>query len=208
MKIIISSGHGLKIRGASGYLDEVDEARRVVNKVAEFLRGVGVNVEAFHDDVSTSQNDNLERICAFHNAEQRDLDVSVHFNCYDGTASGTEVLYVSQAALAGTVSEAIADAGPFKNRGAKKRTDLYFLNNTDEPAILIETCFVDSREDADKYEEQFEAICAAIAQSISGELIDLEQPPDLTDPPTTGTPVLPIVTITVDPPNSVKVILK
>ena len=29
--IIISSGHGKYIRGASGYLDEVDEARRVVD---------------------------------------------------------------------------------------------------------------------------------------------------------------------------------
>jgi hypothetical protein len=29
-KICISSGHGKYIRGASGYLDEVDEARRVV----------------------------------------------------------------------------------------------------------------------------------------------------------------------------------
>ena len=32
--IIISSGHGLKVRGASGILDEVDEARKVVETVA------------------------------------------------------------------------------------------------------------------------------------------------------------------------------
>jgi hypothetical protein len=29
-RVVISSGHGLHVRGASGVLDEVDEARRVV----------------------------------------------------------------------------------------------------------------------------------------------------------------------------------
>ena len=29
--IVISSGHGLKVRGASGIIDEVDEARKVVD---------------------------------------------------------------------------------------------------------------------------------------------------------------------------------
>lgn len=208
MKIIISSGHGKKIRGASGILDEVDEARRVVNKVAEMLGRAGVGVEVFHDDISDDQSENLERICSFHNGRTRDLDVSVHFNCYDGSASGTEVLYVTQAALAGTVSETIADAGGFKNRGPKKRTDLYFLNNTDEPAILIETCFVDSRTDADLYAAHFDAICEGIAESISGEMVDAPViPPEPVDPPPT-TPVLPVITITIDPPNSVKVILK
>ena len=44
MKAVISSGHGLKIRGASytdpdGWgLDEVDEARRVVAALAQALR--------------------------------------------------------------------------------------------------------------------------------------------------------------------------
>ena len=42
MKIVISSGHGKYVRGASGYLDEVDEARRVVEKVADDLRAKGV----------------------------------------------------------------------------------------------------------------------------------------------------------------------
>ena len=36
--VIISSGHGNIVRGASAYLDEVNEARRVVDLVAEKLR--------------------------------------------------------------------------------------------------------------------------------------------------------------------------
>jgi N-acetylmuramoyl-L-alanine amidase len=35
---VISSGHSLKVRGASGFIDEVDEARKVVNKVTDYLK--------------------------------------------------------------------------------------------------------------------------------------------------------------------------
>jgi N-acetylmuramoyl-L-alanine amidase len=37
-KIVISSGHGKLVRGASGILDEVNEARRVVEATAAKLR--------------------------------------------------------------------------------------------------------------------------------------------------------------------------
>jgi len=60
MQIIISSGHGKVIRGTSGYLDEVDEARRIVEKVADYLDDTGV--DTFHDDVSTTQSENLSSL--------------------------------------------------------------------------------------------------------------------------------------------------
>ena len=169
--VVISSGHGLKVRGASGILDEVDEARRVVDSVAEMLEGRGVDVVVYHDDVSTSQNENLNRIVDFHNSKDRDLDISVHFNAYVETSKpmGTEVLYTTQDKLAGEMSDAIARAGGFINRGAKKRSDLFFLNNTSEPAILVEVCFVDSEMDADLYHLNFGSIVDSIAFAISGE---------------------------------------
>jgi N-acetylmuramoyl-L-alanine amidase len=166
MKIVISSGHGLKIRGASDIIDEVDEARKVVPAVAGNLRKLGYQVMEFHDDVSTSQNENLHRIVDFHNAQSRDLDVSVHFNAYVPTAvgRGTEVLYLTQEDLAKRVVDAISNSSGLINRGPKKRTDLYFLNNTSQPAILIETCFVDSQCDVDLYHKYFDSICLAIAR--------------------------------------------
>ena len=173
-RIVISSGHGKLVRGASGILDEVDEARRVVEHVADYLRAGDVDVVTYHDDISTTQNENLNRIVDFHNAQARDLDISVHFNAYVGTYKpmGTEVLYVTQNALAGQVSLAIADAGDLINRGAKKRTDLFFLNNTEMPAILIEVCFVDSEADAALYRSHFDAICEAIAGVLCEEAMD------------------------------------
>lgn len=180
MDIVISSGHGKYIRGASGYLDEVDEARRVVDRVAELLEAAGVGVVTFHDNTSTTQSTNLNTIVAFHNKQSRDLDVSVHLNAYQTTSKpmGTEVLYVTQAALASEVSDAIAQAGDFIDRGPKKRTDLAFLNGTHEPAILIEVCFVDSKADEELYQENFEEICSAIASALSGEeLVPVPEPP-------------------------------
>ena len=186
MKICISSGHGLHIRGASGspvppQLDEVDEARRVVERVAEFLKAADVGVATFHDNTSHDQSTNLATITNWHNSKARDLDVSVHFNAYDGKAHGCEVLYVTQESLAAKVSSAMASAGGFTNRGAKYRSDLYVLNNTDEPAILLETCFCDNTSDSNLYRSRFDAICQAIAEAISGRAI--EQPPEAERPP-------------------------
>jgi N-acetylmuramoyl-L-alanine amidase len=168
-KLVISSGHGKYVRGATGILDEVDEARMVVEAVAVLLRERGVKVKTFHDDVSQSQNENLNRIVDFHNSQERELDVSVHFNAYVETTGpmGTECLYVTQEALAGSMSKAMSECG-FINRGAKKRTDLFFLNQTEKPSILIEVCFVDSSADADVYRSEFDEICEAIATVLGG----------------------------------------
>jgi N-acetylmuramoyl-L-alanine amidase len=178
MKIVISSGHGKLVRGATWNIDEVDEARKVVNEVASFLATLhGVKTEVFHDDVSKSQNENLNRIVNFHNAEGRELDVSVHFNAYEPTGApmGVEVLHLTQNELATRVAAKISAAAGLKNRGAKKRTDLFFLNKTTAPAILIEVCFVDSKADTDLYQAHFNEICMAIADALSGQ--ETGQPP-------------------------------
>jgi N-acetylmuramoyl-L-alanine amidase len=185
--IVISSGHGLHVRGAHGILDEVDEARRVVEELADMLRDRGVSVVTFHDDVSTMQNENLNRIVDFHNKHTRDLDISVHFNAYEQTSKpmGTEVLYITQGALAGKLATAIAESG-FINRGAKKRTDLFFLNQTEAPAVLLEICFVDSEADADLYCSTFNDICMSLADELGGVVEvfgDEAAPPQPVTPP-------------------------
>jgi N-acetylmuramoyl-L-alanine amidase len=171
----------LHVPGAIGYLEEVAEARRVVEQVADELRRMDVDVVVFHDDTSTTQDENLKTIVDVHNGHERDLDVSVHFNAYEETnePKGTEVLYVSQPDLADEVSAAIAETSDLINRGPKYRDDLYFLNQTEKPAILIEVCFVDSAADTELYIDSFEEICAAIAVTIGNGEDEIEQP-DLT----------------------------
>jgi N-acetylmuramoyl-L-alanine amidase len=169
-KIVISSGHSTKCQGAVGIINEVNEATRVVNRLGEELQKRGVTVKTYHDTVSTSQNETLNRIVDFHNAQTRELDCSVHFNAYVETtkAMGTECLYVSQSKLAGQVSAAIATCGLI-DRGPKYRNDLFFLNNTSKPAILIEVCFVDSDADVKVYQANFDNICDVVADVLGGK---------------------------------------
>jgi peptidoglycan hydrolase-like protein with peptidoglycan-binding domain len=181
--IAISSGHGKYIRGASGYLDEVNCARAVVEETARMLRAAGVETKTYHDDLSHSQNENLNRITNWHNSVSRTHDVSVHFNAYQTTsaAMGTECLYLTQKDLAKKIADGIAKATALPNRGPKYRDNLAFLKNTAMPSVLVEVVFVDSSTDAATYEEEFTAICAALASALSGKRIDAE-PPEIDEP--------------------------
>jgi len=193
MKVVISSGHGKYIRGAEGPepwgLDEVNEARRVVDQAADVMEDLGVNVIVFHDDVSNDQDENLNRIVDFHNAQgSHDLDVSVHFNSatFNGSEQtnnpvGCEVFYQSSAGSewANNIVDSICASSGLINRGPKKPDGgLYFLSNTAEVAVLLEICFVNSKADVNIYHEKFDAICNAIATTIAGE----ERPPGPTPP--------------------------
>lgn len=168
-----SSGHSEKVRGAKRFIDEVDEARKVTNEVHLFLTtqydGVG---SVFHDNTSITQSQNLKTIVNYHNKQTRDLDWSVHFNAASVTdlPRGVEVLYYDAKDLAAKVSAAIAKASGLKDRGAKQRTELYFLKNTNKPAILLEICFVDSKADVELYRKNFDAICVAIAAVLAAHL--------------------------------------
>ena len=180
MKIVISSGHSLYVRGAAGPepwgLDEVNEARRVVAEVADWLTINGYDVSQIHDNQSKTQSDNLNYLVREHNkfASKDRLDLSIHFNAYvadPDIGRGTECLYVTQDELAARVARAIASVSGLINRGAKYRSDLYFLNGTTGSlgAILVETCFVDAGVDCEAYRQHFEEICAAIANAITAE---------------------------------------
>ena len=150
--ITLSAGHYGKCTGAIDLIDEGAEVIFVVEQLAKRLEHKQIQTNVIIDRVSKSKQHNLAYLVKQHNQTTRKLDVSIHFNSSkEKTAAGigTEVLYVNPAlhSFAGKMSRAISAAGGFKNRGAKKRTDLAILNKTTAPAILIEICFVNSKED-------------------------------------------------------------
>lgn len=173
MKVTISSGHGKYVSGASSIIDEVTEARKVVDRVVDILKEMGEPVNVYHDNTSKNKKDNVNNIVKQHNLTTRDKDVSIHFNAstYTKSAVGVEVLYktATNKDLASKLSKAISVASGLKDRGAKQRDNLGFLNNTNKGAVLIEICFVDSEADVKIYKEKFEDICIAIAETISGK---------------------------------------
>lgn len=168
MIINVHGGHNRIVPGASGYLDEVTEDRAVTAKVIAKLRALGHTVYDCTDDSGRTQGQNLANIVHECNARDVDLNVSIHFNAGGGT--GTEVLvYSDTGAAAGyavKICAAISELG-YRNRGVKERKSLYVLRRTTAPALLVECCFVDSAEDAQRFDA--EKMAAAIVQGITGQ---------------------------------------
>lgn len=173
----VHGGHSLKCRGASGCLDEVNEDRAVKNRVIELLRVAGHTVYDCTDDVGTTQKQNLKNIIAKCNQHAVDLDISIHLNSArndyggDGVTGGVEVYNYSSktAAVSDRICQNISNALGLTNRGTKYTKGLYVLNHTHSPAILIECCFVDDKDDADRWNAD---TCAkAIAEGILGTTI-------------------------------------
>ena len=206
MRIAISSGHGLHVRGASSLIDEVDEARRVANRLSEIMP----NAAVFHDDATRIINgdaqravrENVNAIVNWHNSQGRDLDVSVHFNAVEGIRDGgmgVETLYrdgnAGMRELAGRISRGISEASGLTLRrgcGTWARGNVGFLNQANiNRAVLLEICFVNSRTDVRLYQTHFEAICRAIANSLAGQTVSAPTPiaaQQLPQPPAANAP--------------------
>ena len=172
MRIIISSGHGMYVPGAIGLIDEVEEARRVTDRLRDILKDSGIDVIIFHENEARKQRDNVNAIINFHNSHTRDLDVSIHFNStqtgeIEDRAIGVETLYKTKnpytKILAEKISAAISSSSGLRNRGAVPRDNIGVLTRTSAQAILIEVCFVVSRTDVKLYQQFFEEICQSIA---------------------------------------------
>ena len=84
------------------------------------------------------------------NSGNYDLVIELHLNAASPSAKGTEVLYKSSAGkkYAEKVQKQLASV--FTDRGIKLRDDLYMLNGTKPPAILIETFFCTNKGDYKK----------------------------------------------------------
>lgn len=172
MRINVHGGHSLKCRGASGYLDEVNEDRKVKKRVIELLRANGHTVYDCTDDNSTSQNANLKAIVNKCNSHSVDLDVSIHLNAGGGT--GTEVYVYSNSSKAKDeatrIAEKISNTLGIRNRGVKTSTQLYVLRKTNSPALLIECCFVDNA--TDKAHWNVEKCAKAIVEGILNKSVE------------------------------------
>ena len=168
-KYNVHGGHNKKVPGASGYLDEVTEDRKVKDSVIKYLKAAGHTVYDCTDDAGTTQPKNLANIVAKCNAHTVDLDISIHLNAGGGT--GCEVYYTSSKGktYAGKVSAAVASALGIKDRGAKESDTLYVLNHTTAPAILVECCFVDNK--TDKAAWDVDKCAKAIVEAVIGKAV-------------------------------------
>ena len=181
MRFNVHAGHnpaGKVASGAVGLINESTENRRVKEEVISQLRELGHTVYDCTCDNGTGQTDVLQKIVARCNDHDVDLDVSIHFNsgagdqAGDGKATGVETYAysVSRAAkvYAGQICQTVPGLG-FRHRGVKYSTSLYVLKHTKAPAVLVECCFVDDKDDVELYDCQ--EMAAAIVYGITGQRI-------------------------------------
>ena len=169
MRINVHAGHNFKAPGASGVFSETTEDRKVKDLVISKLRAVGHTVYDCTDEDSGSVSGNLAAIVAKCNTHAVDLDVSVHFNCYNGSAHGTEVFIYNWGTAAELYAQRIVDRiGElgYTKRGVKTNPSLYVLRHTSSPALLVECCFCDNAGDASRYTA--EKMANAIVAGVTG----------------------------------------
>lgn len=165
MKFNIHAGHnpdGKIACGAVGLLNESTEARKVKDKVIENLEGMKHTAYDCTVDDGKNQNDVLKKIVKKCNKHTVDIDVSIHLDAGrkdkkgDGNTGGVTVYVYSETSKAFgpavKVAKKISKALGITNRGVKVNPGYYVLNNTNSPAMLIECCFVDDKDDAEKWD--------------------------------------------------------
>lgn len=173
MKILLISGHGAGDPGACGNgYKEADLTREVVNNLAKKLKQYATvdvynqNRNAFYD----VQN-------GVFNISKYDYVFEVHFNASaNGKGRGSEC-YVTTRENGITVEQAI-----MKNMSkffvlrdndsifdGVKRTNFLVINTVKSKGIsgaLLETCFIDNKDDINIYQKNKDAICQGIVDGI------------------------------------------
>lgn len=172
MKILLISGHGAGDVGACGCgYQEYALTRELVNNITPRLRKYATvdvydqNRNAFYD----CQNGTF-------NIGAYDYVFEVHFNACvndqngNGQTTGTEI-YVTSSEEAVTVEQSIinkvASCG-LRNRGVKVADFLVIrtVKNKGISSALIETCFIDDRDDMNVYVAKKNEIAQAITNGI------------------------------------------
>ncbi|NFA05469.1 N-acetylmuramoyl-L-alanine amidase [Clostridium botulinum] len=176
MKIEIDCEHTLSGAdyGAVGIKAESNLTREVGTKVISKLQALGHTVIKCYKDTCSSLQDSLSYRTNMANNYNVDLYVSIHFNAFNGSAYGTEVLTYGGKSFteASRVLNNICTLG-YTNRGIKDGSNLYVLKHTKAKAMLIECCFCDNRNDMSRYnaENMANAIVKGLVEKTTNNSI-------------------------------------
>ncbi|MDB2125579.1 N-acetylmuramoyl-L-alanine amidase [Clostridium paraputrificum] len=177
----IDIGHNLRCDVGAVAIRREDELNLLVGRslISKFKR-VGIKVIECLPSSANSHRDSLSKRCRAANYGKVDVFLSIHHNACSG-GYGSECLCIKggqQNALSERLSKVILEEVcklGFRNRGVKDRRDLYVINNTTMPAILIECAFVDSARDMNDYNTEkiaeaiFSGVCRFYGISVSGD---------------------------------------
>lgn len=179
-KYNVHAGHcpqGKGASGAVGFLKESVEDRAVKKEVVRLLKKQGHTVYDCTCDTKETPSGCLDKIVSKCNKHSVKRDVSIHLNSGrndqkgDGATGGVEVYVYSKSSEAyddaDQICKEISKALGITNRGVKVSTKLRVLRTTKSPALLIECCFVDDKDD---YMHWNAGKCAAaIVKGLTGK---------------------------------------
>ena len=163
MKVYVNAGHDRQLDSGAVNprldLRECDAAYELACLVMSYLEDNGIAVHF-------GQNDDLYAVCDEANWEDCDLFISLHFNAFNGRASGTETLISGSTGslmLGHCIQSNVKAVLNLPNRGLKERPGLFVLRSTMMPAVLVEVCFIDNDSDWRRYAAHKDAVARAIA---------------------------------------------
>ena len=186
MKILIMAGHsqnGYAGSGASKYINESNETRRLGPKVVQYLKAVGVDADYIQHDKPRTSNYLKEQVDKANNMGTYDCVVQLHFNAGssdpNSNTTGTETYYASSKGKVFSDRVNAKLSTLFKDRGSKKDTKgLYWLKYTKCPSILVEVCFVDDKDDARIYLNNIDKVAQLIAEGLANKTVVQPVQPD------------------------------
>lgn len=175
MKIGLISGHGAGDPGALGCgYAEANLTVEVVKKLSEVLNNYGVETKIYPYENNAYYD--CKNGCFNMNFSDCTYVLEVHFNACvndqdgDGHVTGTEI-WVTPREEGISVEECILskiESLGFTNRGVK-REDFYVINVVKSQGVssaLIETCFIDDRDDMNLFISREDEVVDAIARGI------------------------------------------
>lgn len=192
MKILLIAGHGGTPydSGAvgNGYTEAV-ETRRMATAVAPLLRNYGFSVQMYDQSQDAykvvTQGGSLplsgvSYVMEFH------LNAAANDYGGNGRTTGTEI-FIHTNEKGDSVERAILKrvcALGFTNRGVKRSSGLAVLKHVYKHGIshaLIETCFIDDKDDMTLYKSKFYEIAHAIADGVAEGFGVAKEEPELTE---------------------------
>lgn len=178
MKILLIAGHGGTPYDSGavgcGYTEAV-ETRRMANAVAPLLRSYGFEV-ALYDQSKDAYKvvtqggslplSGISYVLEFH------LNSAANDPKGNGRTTGTEIFVHTNEQGVGVelaILRRVCALG-FTNRGIKRSSGLAVLKHVFKRGVshaLVETCFIDDKDDMELYGAKFDAIAKAIADGVA-----------------------------------------
>lgn len=177
MKILLISGHGAGDPGAvSQFGKEADETIYMVEEIKKTLSKYA-QVDLYPTNRNAYSDVKAGKLAV--NFTNYNYVLEVHFNACvndtkgDGKTTGTEIYVTTAEKTVGVetkIVQAIAAFG-LKNRGVKRTnfTVIYRAKAAGVSSALLETCFIDDKDDMTIYSSKKAQIAAAIANAIASQ---------------------------------------